>query len=65
MNRIHPESPDHPQQLRMRRLINQIGDSYWKYRDDPLEKYLKQYEDNVNTFARLLIEMRRNKDGLS
>jgi len=49
----------------MKRLINQIGDSYWKYRHDPLEKHLKQYEDNVNTFAKLLIDMRRNKNGLS
>lgn len=64
MTRIHPESPDHPQQLRMKRLINQIGDSYWKYRHDPLEKHLKQYEDNVNTFAKMLIEMRRSKDGI-
>jgi hypothetical protein len=49
----------------MKRLINQIGDSYWKYRHDPLEKHLKQYEDNVNTFAKLLIDMRRNANGIA
>jgi hypothetical protein len=64
MSRIHPESPDHPQQLRMKRLISQIGESYWKYRVEPLKIHLTEYEDNVNTFDRMLKDMRRSKDGI-
>lgn len=65
MNRIHPESPDHPQQLRMKRLICQVSDQFWKYRSEPTKTNLKKYEDSVNTFAKILIEMRRSKNGIA
>jgi len=65
MRKIHPESPIHPQQLKMKRLICQIGEQYWKLRDEPTKKNRKQYADSVNTFAKILIEMRGNKNGLS
>ena len=64
MNRIHPESPEHPQQLRMKRLINQMGDQYWKWRADPTKTHWKKYEDSVNTFAKMLIKMRGSKNGV-
>lgn len=65
MNRIHPESPDHPQQLRMRRLINAIGESYWKYEREPLRNNRNQYECYVKSFAKMINEMRNSKNGIS
>lgn len=64
-HRIHPESPLHPQQLRMKRIISQTGELYWKLRDEPTPKHRKQYERAVNDFAKLLLDMRRNKNGLT
>jgi len=64
VNRIHPESPDHPQQLRIKRLINAIGESYWKHQSEPTRKARKQHEDYVKSFDRMLTEMRMSKNGV-